>query len=516
MSVRLKIFLTFLLVALVVCAMGVVGIISIQRLSTQSADLASVQKTSGDISRILNAHYIWRQGLMESAFFDAKFAGSLDPATCALGKWLAGEGQNIDNPEVQKLLAQVLGPHEAIHTRAAEALDLIAADKAAAAALLHSTILPQTQEVISLLTQMQDVLAKETEAQAGAAASTVSTVKIAIIICLAITVTLFLILGCLFANWVAKRMVWHEHILDCIPFPISVTDKERNWTFVNKPIEDMFNKTRAEFRGNPCSQWGAGICNTENCGLNCLERGQTTTYFNQGGREFKVYSSYLQDEKGRAIGHIEVVEDMTEVVEKATKITDHIHETMDALSGNVSEVAQKTRANADLAVKAANLAADMKDKADKGSEQMEQMISAVQEINDSAQVINKVIKAINEIAFQTNLLALNASVEAARAGEAGQGFAVVADEVRNLAIRSAQAASETDAMIRTSIEKSQLGSRIAGETAASLAEILTGLTNTNQIVAEIAKSSEEQSEAIQQINQNIEDASDFVRDNKIE
>ena len=183
------------------------------------------------------------------------------------------------------------------------------------------------------------------------------------------------------------------------------------------------------------------------------------------------------------------------------------------LSSSISDIAEKTKENARTADVAAKLSVTIKDNAEKGSLQMDQMIAAVDEINDASMSISKIIKTIDDIAFQTNILALNAAVEAARAGQHGKGFAVVAEEVRNLASKSAEAAKDTGNMIQNSMEKAGLGSRIAEETALSLKEIVTGINESGSIIAGIASASEEQSQGIAHINTGIEQVAQVVQQN---
>ena len=186
---------------------------------------------------------------------------------------------------------------------------------------------------------------------------------------------------------------------------------------------------------------------------------------------------------------------------------------LQAISGSLNQLTTQIGVNAQYANKARDFVSKAQLDAAKGKDEMGNMMAAMTEISDSSQKIAGFINTIDAIAKQTNLLALNAAIEAARAGEQGRGFAVVADEVRSLAARSTEAAIETTKLIEGAVKKTQNGSKIAEETAASLQSIFELINETVQLVEQIANASNEQAIGAEHINAGILDIDQITRQN---
>jgi len=182
-------------------------------------------------------------------------------------------------------------------------------------------------------------------------------------------------------------------------------------------------------------------------------------------------------------------------------------------SSSLEEMSAMTSQNADHAREADSLMTEAAEVVVAANAAMTELTASMDQISKSSEETSKIIKTIDEIAFQTNLLALNAAVEAARAGEAGAGFAVVADEVRNLAMRAADAAKDTSALIEGSVKQIQEGTEYVNRTNESFGKVSESSKKIGELISEIAAASKEQAEGIRQVNQAVTEMDKVVQSN---
>jgi PAS domain S-box-containing protein len=351
-----------------------------------------------------------------------------------------------------------------------------------------------------------------------------STASSSLMILIIIGVVLALGLSFIFMKIIGGKVTWYEAMLDSIKMPMSVTDMDMNWTFVNKAVENMLHVKRKDVIGKQCNNWGASICKTENCGVESIRRNKPVTFFEQFGGYYRVDTSFIMDSSGKQIGHIEFVQDLTELkkqselIKKASEkillVSERTSTTANELK-NSTEVAasssEEISANASSVTSAAEeMASSIKEishntqNASKISKdatvRSEEATGAMDRLSQSSAEVASIIKIINNIAEQTNLLALNATIEAARAGEAGKGFAVVASEVKTLAQESAKSTEN----ITNNIKKSMDDTHVALEKITLITEIIK---EVNDISNTIASAIEEQTITIAEINRNLAEVS---------
>ncbi len=188
-------------------------------------------------------------------------------------------------------------------------------------------------------------------------------------------------------------------------------------------------------------------------------------------------------------------------------------ESVQEASSFLEEMSSAIKQNADNAEQAEELMRNTNRIFDTTGKSMGELTFSMKEISGVSRETSEIIKTIDEIAFQTNLLALNAAVEAARAGETGAGFAVVADEVRNLAMRAADAAKNTSAMIDGIVQKISDSSGIVERTDGSFKEAAAASDKVSSLVHKISAASGEQNHKVGQVNSAVTEVDKATQQN---
>ena len=133
-----------------------------------------------------------------------------------------------------------------------------------------------------------------------------------------------------------NRIHFLNSILDAMPYKISVTDTEMNWTYVNRALEDLLGKRRKDVIGMHCSKWGNSNCNTPNCSILCAKRDMEQTHFTFDNVSYQVDVEKLKGLDGETTGFIKIVHDVTKVEQMAKQEAETASRAKSAFLANMS------------------------------------------------------------------------------------------------------------------------------------------------------------------------------------
>ncbi len=505
---------TFGILCLVILLQGILSIALTAQIKKDTQRMILSHKMSEEIMDILSSHYSWLSTITLSIYTGDAFTGSLDYENCSLGKWLKNDyvAQNND-PQFRSIIERAQEPHKSIHQSAAmmvekKALGTINTQESKK--LFADVIKPNSLKIIADLTTLSDLETNQANNYQEEIQILLKYISLTNTSMMVVCVALALIIMSALIRHIVPPLLKitqaaKELSLGKTNVDVQVTSKDEIGQLA-EAFSQILESTRRQVA---LTELVADGDLTQSIHVRCPEDGMGTAL----NRMVNNLNNMLYQIN---LSAYEVSKASSQFANTAQTLAQGAAQQASSIEGfisHISDVADKTKNNTDIASRASDLGKTIKFNAEKGSERMEKLMSAVNDINDESASISKVIKAIEDIAFQTNILALNASVEAARAGQYGKGFAVVAEEVRNLASRSAQAANTTRDLISNSVNSASVGFRIANKASSSFSEIFSSVVESESIVDVIATSSQEQSQSIDQIHQDISQIAQVVQQN---
>jgi len=286
---------------------------------------------------------------------------------------------------------------------------------------------------------------------------------------------------------VVEKSVWYESIINSMPFPISVTDNNMNWTFINKAAEQVTGRKLKDVTGMQCSNWGAEICNTDRCGVKLLRKGQSTSFFKQPGmeNEFQVDVTYIFDKKGNKIGHVEFVQDVTKIVSQQK----YLERSSRSLLAEMEKFAE-----GDLTVSIT------KEKEDEIGQLFDGFNKAVQNIgaliSELTGAVQATASAANQISASTEEMAAGAQEQSAQASE----VATAVEEMATTIIETTKNANAAAENAKVAGDTANAGGKVISESINGMNRISEVVSKAASTVQALGKSSDEIGEIVQVIN----------------
>lgn len=252
--------------------------------------------------------------------------------------------------------------------------------------------------------------------------------------------------------------------------------------------------------------------------LFALKMRESLVHVAQSANDVSEHAHTVDDSSRTSHSFIELQNDSsTQVAAAMEQMTHQIHD----VSRNAEAAEQAAKDAAQNASTGKNVVAQTITAIETLSSNIETVSRVTEDLANESHNIGSVLDVIRSISEQTNLLALNAAIEAARAGEHGRGFAVAADEVRTLASRTGQSTDEIQTMItklqegaKAAVEAVKSSQALSVSTVEQASSANTSLNEIERLVSiitemnsQIARATEQQTQAADEVNLRINELS---------
>ncbi|MDF2473362.1 MAG: methyl-accepting chemotaxis protein [Anaerocolumna sp.] len=428
MSIRTKLLSGFLIIALLLTAVGIIGAVNIQGIADKGQSMYSYNLQSINELHLLKENLLEiRSELLRAVLYDdaeitKSSVDSIEKLITEDEVYLESYGNRQLSDVAREIWNAFLKDAEEYRIGRQEVIDLAMAgkyDEAEQSLSAVTEVRISMFEKIDQLIDRNDTMAKEDNEENIATANRSSFIMYSSITAgLVIAVALGLILALSISTAVKKGLIFAEAL-------------------GRGDLTVEISSSSNDELGKLISSLNEAQTNMKDIVVNVIQQSEEVT----------ASSEELSATLEEITGVFETINTNTNTITGGVldirTATEELTATIDQVNVGVTQLATASSEGNQEAVEIKTRAMNIKNQgnesrllADRLYEEKQNNILDSIEKGKVVDEIALIANSIDEIAEQTNLLALNAAIEAARAGEHGKGFAVVAEEIRKLAEQS--------------------------------------------------------------------------------
>ncbi len=215
------------------------------------------------------------------------------------------------------------------------------------------------------------------------------------------------------------------------------------------------------------------------------------------------------------------IEEISSSIEEITASMDlvvaNIHEqfsSMEILVASIEGLSGEILSMEELITEGTKISEITASDSQKGEQSIQIMNETMSAIRETSLQMNTVLSVIQQISEQINLLSLNAAIEAARAGDSGRGFAVVSDEISKLSDQTAQSLKEIQSHITNTESEVSSGTQNLEEMVLVMNRIISNISSLSDMVQRIKNVTGKQvavNATVQEQTQTVKNKSEEIR-----